>query len=79
MSQLNIQMTPQFEEELRQFMAARGLKNKSEAVRVAVRESLERTEPGRRRSFLSWIGAAGPPEDPTSGEPAFPTHDQLWS
>lgn len=57
MSQLNIHLTPAFEEKLRRFMRARGIKSKSEAVRIAVEEGLEREIP-QRVDFREWVGMA---------------------
>ncbi len=43
MPQLNINLTPSFEEKLERFMKIRGIPNKSDAVRIAVQEGLERS------------------------------------
>ena len=77
MTQLNMHIKPEFERDLARFMSLRGLRPKSEAIRLAVREGLERARaapPGR--SFISWAGAglgAG-----TNPEPRFPSDDDLW-
>lgn len=39
MSQINLHTTPEFEADLAALMKARGIKSKSEAIRVAVREA----------------------------------------
>lgn len=77
MSQLNINLTPAFEASLRRFMKARGLRTKSEAIRIAVEEGLQRVMAEKPlRDFAPWIGMArGPGEDP---KPRFPTDDELW-
>lgn len=73
MSQLNIQMTPDFESKLRRFMAARGIKTKSEAIRQAVEESLARTpEP----VAMDWTRLRG--KGLGSTQPQFESNDQLW-
>ncbi len=73
MSQLNIQMTPEFERNLRKYMTARGIKTKSEAVRQAVEESLARIpEP----TMMDWsslrCGFGSTPH-------RFEDNDSLWS
>ena len=73
MSQLNIQMTPEFESNLRRFMAARGIKTKSEAIRHAVEEGLARTpEP----AVMDWTGLRG--KGLGSAQPHYQSNDQLW-
>lgn len=42
MAQMNINLSPEFQENLAAFMRLRGLHSKSEGVRVAVREALDR-------------------------------------
>ena len=77
MSQLNLHVKPDFERDLARFMKLRDLRTKSEAIRVAVREGLERaraTPP--RRSFTRWAGA-GLAATPNP-EPRFPSDDDLW-
>lgn len=78
MSQMNINMNPEFEEALHRFMRLRGIRTKSEAIRIAVQEGVERkiSENGRR-SFAAWLGAATrAPENPN---PRFVSDDDLWS
>ncbi len=78
MSQLNINMSAQFEADLTSFMRLRGIRSKSEAVRVAIREGLERSSPPPAGgSFRSWLGLAGPPDSQTPESPL--TEDELWS
>ncbi len=45
MSQINLHVSPQFAADLEALMKARGLKSKSEAIRVAVHELAARAEP----------------------------------
>ena len=77
MAQLNIHMTEQFAAALRRFMRLRGIRNKSEAVRVAVNEGLDRAfREVRPCDFTRWIGAglkAG-----RNSRPKFKSHDDLW-
>ena len=78
MAQLNLNMTPEFEEALRRFMRLRGIRAKSEAIRVAVREGVERSIGAvGRSSFAPWLGAAArAPENP---KPRFASDSDLWS
>lgn len=77
MAQLNMNTTSQFEETLARFMRLRGIRTKSEAIRVAVREGLElavRTE--GHTHFTSWLGAGnGGPLNPS---PRFHSDHDLW-
>ena len=77
MSQLNIHMTPAFERVLKRLMEVRKIRTKSEAIRLAVEESLERElRDASSTDFTSWLGIGKTvPENPT---PRFPSHEALW-
>ena len=78
MSQLNLHLTPEFERTLRRLMRKRGLTNKSEAIRIAVREALERSERGARvADFRSLLGSAL--VAPVNRHPRFASEDDLWN
>ena len=76
-SQLNVNLTPQFERALERFMRLRSIATKSEAVRLAVLEAAAREERARRRpDFQRWRGAAlATPPNPA---PRFKSEDDLW-
>ena len=78
MAQLNINVTPQFERDLVRFMRLRGLRTKSEAIRLAIREGVERVLGQEREvDFAGWIGVA---EGKLRGHrPRFKDDDDLWS
>jgi hypothetical protein len=76
MRQLNIHMTPRFERALTQFMKARGIKTKSEAVRTAGEEALQRTAPHPPVSWKDMIGIAK--QYPTTPKNQWLTEDDLW-
>jgi hypothetical protein len=77
MSQINIHTTNEFDRMLRRLMRLRGLKTKSDAIRVAVRECLERTTAGARGTdFESWIGLAT--TVPPNPSPRFESDDAIW-
>jgi hypothetical protein len=77
MSQINLHVKPEFERDLARFMRLRGLRNKSEAIRLAVREGLERARAAPpRKSFERWAGAALSVTPNPS--PRFGSDDDLW-
>jgi Arc/MetJ-type ribon-helix-helix transcriptional regulator len=77
MKQLNVNVTDEFEKDLRRVMKAGGYKTKSEAVRQAVRQAAARAHGKKAYDFRSLIGVAlGGKENPN---PRFKTEDDLWS
>ena len=77
MSQINLHVKPEFERDLARFMSLRGLSNKSKAIRLAVREGLERARAQPRpRAFTALAGAAL--AAPTNPDPRFESDDDLW-
>lgn len=78
MAQINIHLTAEFEQALAELMRLRQIKTKSDAIRAAVQEALERE---RRRKetpdFSRWVGlGTKAPENPV---PRFRSDDDLWS
>lgn len=77
MGQLNIHMTPAFEESLRRLMRARGIRTKSEAIRVAVEEALAlASRKARPTQFGDWLGLGN--RAPANPKPQFASDDDLW-
>lgn len=78
MSQINLRVRPAFEKALARFMKVRGFSTKSEAIRVAVAEGLERALGDRSQvaDFHSWRGAAL--RVPPNPNPRFASDDDLW-
>jgi hypothetical protein len=76
MSQLNIHITPVFEETLEKFMRIRKIRTRSDAIRIAVAEALERTLPSQKPDFSSWLGCAN--TAPLNPAPRFGSEDDLW-
>ncbi len=78
MPQLNIHLTPEFQRSLAEYMRLRHLKTKSDAIRQAIREALER-ERSRRQTpdFTTWVGLGN--RAPLSPHPRFRSDDDLWS
>ena len=76
MKQLNLNVTEEFEKDLRRIIKAGGFKSKSEAVRHAVHDAAERVQQKKAYDFRSLIGVAlGGKENPN---PRFKTEDDLW-
>ncbi len=77
MPQLNIHLTPEFQQYLREYMRLRQLKTKSEAVRQAVREALEKARASRPKAdSQSWLGIGN--RLPQNPQPQFSSDDELW-
>ncbi len=77
MSQININQTPEFESDLTRLMKLRKLRSKSEAIRLAVKESLERAlEQSPAVSYSDWIGIACGGQN---REPRFKNHSDVWT
>ena len=77
MSQLNLNVTPEFEKDLKNYMKNKRIDQKSEAIREAVREAAARlathaTSP----DFRSWLGL-GLKVSPKS-HVRFTSEDDLW-
>ena len=78
MAQLNINVTPEFERDLRTFMKIRGVRQKSQAIRLALHELISRlkgTISGIDYRQLVWC-AKGLRENPN---PKFRSDDDLWN
>ncbi len=77
MAQINLHVPLAFEKALVRFMRLRGIRTKSEAIRLAVQEGLDRA---CRRSaninFGTWIGLAK--RVPLNPSPRFKSDDDLW-
>jgi hypothetical protein len=77
MGQLNLHMSPVFEQDLLKFMKDRNITTKSAAIRLAIHECLEHdASQSKKTDFLKWAGAAN--NAPTNPQPKFNTDDDLW-
>ncbi len=76
MKQLNLNVTPEFDRDLRQYMRQRRVVNKSAAIRLALREAVSRGA-GGDFDFRSWLGLAL--KAPLNPRPRFRNEDELWS
>ncbi len=76
MPQINLNVTPQFREDLERLIRLRGLSSRSQAIRIAVREAVERVltaTPGGGVASLRGIGLAG-----ARRTRRFRDDDDLW-
>jgi hypothetical protein len=76
MKQLNVNVTPEFERDLRQYMKKRGLATKSDAVRQALHEAVRRGS-SASCDYRSWLGLGL--RAPLRNERRFKSEDELWS
>jgi Arc/MetJ-type ribon-helix-helix transcriptional regulator len=78
MPQFNLHLTPDFEKAIDELMRLRRIRTKSDAVRVAVLEAVERERRSRNApDFSAWLGLGRrAPENPN---PRFRSDDDLWS
>lgn len=79
MSQLNLNIFPEFARELEEYMGLRGLSQKSAAIRLAVREALTNAQQNKQKkiNFDSLIGEGISPG--LKKNPKFKSEDDLWS
>ena len=77
MRQLNLNVTAEFERDLKRFMKLRGIPQKSEAIRTALREAVARTSGNRDYDYRAWLGIGL--KTPLNPTPRFRTEDDLWS
>ncbi len=77
MAQLNIHLNADLEENLARLVRLKGLRSKSDAVRIAVKEAVERETRMRTTvDFGQWIGLAL--KAPINRKPRFQTDDDVW-
>ncbi len=76
MRQLNVNVTPEFERDLKILMKKGGVPTKSHAVRQAVHEAAARVA-AKKYDFTKWLGAGN--VGPENKNRQFLTEDDLWS
>lgn len=78
MKQINLHVTPSFLKELTTVMKMKGIKTKSEAIRVAVHHLVEQLTSSRTQtSFRGWLGMGL--KSPLSLNRQFKDEDALWN
>jgi hypothetical protein len=76
MGQLNIHMSPAFEQKLRRFMKVRQIKTKSDAVRTAVDEALQLAQKTPTVNLRDLFGAGK--QLPQRPRKSWLKEDDLW-
>jgi hypothetical protein len=77
MSQLNIQMSAAFEQKLKRYMRARGIKKKSDAMRQALDDAMKLpTKKPTKTSFRDLLGSAN--KFPQRPRREWLSEDDLW-
>ncbi|MEA2561081.1 MAG: hypothetical protein QOH06_2585 [Acidobacteriota bacterium] len=78
MPQLIIHLTPELEKALTDYMRLRRVKTKSDAVRLALLEAVDRERRGQPAPrFSQWLGLCR--QAPESPNPRFHSDEDLWS
>jgi hypothetical protein len=78
MARLDLHVTAEFEADLRRLQRLRKVRTKSEAVRLAVRETLKRElHSGVRADFREWLGLGL--RAPLNPAPRFASDADLWA
>ena len=76
MRQLNLNVTAEFERDLRTYMKSRNISSKSEAIRQALREAAARSAADYEYDFRNWLGLG---LKARVRPPRFRSEDELWS
>jgi hypothetical protein len=77
MKRLNLNLTPEFERDLRRYMRLRRISLKSDAIHAALREAVARGPDTRGYDYRAWLrmGLKAPPNK----HRRFRSEDELWS
>jgi transposase len=76
MKQLNLNVTPEFERDLRRYMRLRQITRKSDAIRAAVREAVTQGSDTQDYDYRAWLGMGL--KAPLNKRRRFRTDDDLW-
>jgi Arc/MetJ-type ribon-helix-helix transcriptional regulator len=77
MKQLNLNVTPEFERDLRQYMERRKITRKSDAIRAALREAVKQSSQAHDYDYRAWLGMGL--KAPLNKRRRFRSEDDLWS
>ncbi|MEX2300142.1 MAG: hypothetical protein WD733_04345 [Bryobacterales bacterium] len=75
MKRLNLNVTPEFERDLR-YMERRKIARKSDAIRAAVREAVTKSSDAQEYDYRAWLGMGLKP--PLNKRRRFRSEDDLW-
>lgn len=77
MSQISVELNPELEHVLAEYMKLRHIETQAEAIRAALAEVVERGRSSIRPNFSRWLGLGlQAPENPA---PRFRSDNDLWS
>ena len=77
MRQLNLNVTLEFERDLRRLMRQKGITKQSEAIRQAVHEAVTKAGAAAQPDYRSWLGLGL--KAPLNPKLRFRSEDDLWS
>ena len=77
MSQISVDLDPELEQALAEYMKLRHIDTEAKALRAALVEVVEKERPACRSNFSRWLGMGlRAPQNPN---PRFRSDDDLWS
>jgi hypothetical protein len=78
MPQISVNVTPELEQALSEYMKVRHIDEEAEAIRAAIVEAAERVRQPQAQvpDFFSWIGMGL--KAPLNPNPRFSSDDDLW-
>ncbi|HET9209580.1 MAG TPA: hypothetical protein VFR03_04245 [Thermoanaerobaculia bacterium] len=76
MSQISVELTPELEQALSEYMKLRHIDTESEAIHAAVVEVIGRERQRSQTNFSNWIGLGL--RAPQNSSPRFRSDDDLW-
>lgn len=77
MSQISVDLDPELEQALAEYMKLRHIDTEAEALRAALVEVVEKERPACRPNFSRWLGMGL--QAPQNPNPRFRSDDDLWS
>lgn len=77
MSQISVELNPELEQALAEYMKLRHIETEAEALRAALAEVVERERPRHSQDFSRWLGIGL--QAPQNPQPRFRSDDDLWS
>lgn len=76
MRQIHLNITEEFERDLRRFMGHKGITNECEAIHQAVHEATRKAGAATHSDFRSWLGLGL--KAALNPKPRFCSDDDLW-
>jgi hypothetical protein len=76
MPQINLIITTEFEKNLKQYMRYNKIRKKSQAIRQALKDAVEKTKKKTFTDFRDWRGLGL--KTPLNSNPRFKKDEDLW-